>query len=121
MSAPKVGQRVRVVLEGEVEASEGSVFAIGGGGWRQWVIVSNGTTPSDLVVSVEVLRPPVKVGDVIETAEQLDALPPGAIVLDRDGDAWQRRRGWGWCCTTGGDVPGDFAPFTVLYLPDGAA
>lgn len=34
----------------------------------------------------------------ITTVEELEALPCGSVILDRDGDAWQRFR-LGWTCT----------------------
>ncbi|MBZ2197253.1 hypothetical protein [Occultella gossypii] len=36
----------------------------------------------------------------VTTAAELDALPVGSVVLDRDGDAWQKGAiGRGWSCT----------------------
>jgi hypothetical protein len=62
----------------------------------------------------------VKVGDVIETAEQLDALPIDAVVLSGSRRAWQQfEDGWEAVWTTRRSCPS--FPFTVLYLPDGAA
>jgi hypothetical protein len=109
MSGPREGQRARFVIEGEVLSAHGRRLDISGG---HSVILDN-------VVSVEVLRPPVKVGDVIETAEELDALPWRAAVVDRFGWVAQRdRHGWSH---TGGRVQRTDLPATVLYLPDGAA
>jgi hypothetical protein len=113
MSEPKVGDRVRVVLEGDIRVVTPYGFEIGGS-------ISNFVTPAAThVVSVEILRPPVKVGDVIETAEQLDALPSRTAVVDRYGWVAQRdRHGWSYM---GGRVRHTDLPATVLYLPDGAA
>jgi hypothetical protein len=75
------------------------------------------------VVSVEILRPPVKVGDVIETAEELDALP----IVDsgrRPATAGSQQYGTGWATarpTWAGGCDAPSSPATVLYLPDGAA
>lgn len=122
MNGPKPGDRVRVVLEGEVTSDYCGTEAhfIIGCGKAENVI----TPAAPHVVSVEILRPPVKVGDVIETAEQLDALPDDTVVLNRYRTAVQRdTRAWYVASTTGtGFSSLDMAlPVTVLYLPDGAA
>jgi hypothetical protein len=115
MSEPKVGDRVRVVLEGEVRRRAPTTSRSGIGADN--VIFLD----AEHVVSVEILRPPVKVGDVIETAEELDALPSRTAVVDRYGWVAQRDRvGDGWSYM-GGRVRHTDLPATVLYLPDGAA
>jgi hypothetical protein len=118
MSAPKVGDRVRVVLEG-------TVATVGEGGFttnRSIDGLSYFIGADDPAVSVEVLRPPVKVGDVIDTAEELDALPDRAVVLNDKGCAMQTD-GTDWYAANGhsGPVSKRPRPATVLYLPDGAA
>jgi hypothetical protein len=116
MSEPTVGDRVRVVLEGEVKDVEPDNFQIGPFGADNVIFPD-----AEHVVSVEILRPPVKVGDVIETREQLDALPSRTAVVDRYGWVAQRDRvGDGWSYM-GGRVRHTDLPATVLYLPDGAA
>lgn len=35
---------------------------------------------------------------IVNTVEELDALPVGSVILDSDADAWQRTRR-GWTCT----------------------
>jgi hypothetical protein len=109
---PRDGQRVRVVLEGDAWDVSGETFRVGEKGWN--IILPTASH----VTSVEILRPPVKVGDVIEAAADLNDLPVRAVVLDRAGDAWQRHAD-GWRCTTGNVdiVPG---PFTVVSLGRGA-
>jgi hypothetical protein len=72
------------------------------------------------------LRPPAQ---VIETIEEIEALPGGAILADRDGDSWQLLpRGWrcpaldnewmdrsdDWFTAADALHQG---PLTVLYLP----
>lgn len=64
---------------------------------------------------------PVKVGDEINTEEELEKLPYGTILRAPEGDAFEMNlRGW---CSTGTEEPMsswviiDYAPFTVLYLP----
>lgn len=66
---------------------------------------------------------PVKVGDTISTAEQLDSLPGGSVVLDHVGDAHQKGGDGEWWETArpeGRDSVdvARYAPFTVLYLPE---
>ena len=67
---------------------------------------------------------PVKVGDVIESADdpRLDALQAGSTLLDRDDDA-VTKQGEAW--TGDGYIPieyegGTFGPWTVLHIPKGA-
>lgn len=56
----------------------------------------------------------------IKTAQQLDKLPAGAIIRDKDGDAWQKDSLDYWR-PAGGSVQADsdyvlqFAPFQVLW------
>jgi hypothetical protein len=114
MSGPKEGDRVRVMLEGEVVSACRDSFYVSG----SWVHFEG---PG---VSFEVLRPPVKVGDVIETAEELDALPVWTVIREvgpDDASEVYERRPDGWLAP-GREVPDPpFLPATVLYLPDGAA
>lgn len=70
-----------------------------------------------------------RVGDVIETAEQLDALPVGSVVLASTGKAYQRahgggERGYGVVWAEAGEeyltqplVMVRWAPLTVLHVP----
>jgi hypothetical protein len=122
MSEPKVGQRVRVVLEGVVTVVEHDNFQIGPRGADNVIFPD-----AEHVVSVEILRPPVKVGDVIETAEELDALPHRAAVREQASPwrIWERSavdRCWR---TPGNRVEvvsvAVLLPAKVLDLPDGAA
>lgn len=70
--------------------------------------------------------PPLAVGEVIETVEDLGRLPVGAILPDKDGDAWQRPAGLVLKCvypTVSGrakDVV-RHGPFTVRWLPEAEA
>lgn len=63
----------------------------------------------------------------IETAEALDALPVGSVVLDRAGDAWMSAHRNRWVTA---DVRGDcpnaelirrFGPLALIYRPDAPA
>lgn len=118
---PRDRQRVRVVLEGDAWGVSGETFRVGEG--RTWNIIF---PPASHVVSVEVLRPPVGVGDVLAAAADLDDLPLRAVVLDRAGDAWQRHAG-DWRCTTGGvcttsdTMITGYGPFTIVSLGRGTA
>jgi hypothetical protein len=62
--------------------------------------------------------------DQIETAEELDALPPKSVLLDRDGWVVQRTLLFGWQALNGtrdidnNDLLRDGAPFAVLHRPD---
>ncbi|GAA1807049.1 hypothetical protein [Nesterenkonia flava] len=69
---------------------------------------------------------PVKVGDKITTAELLDALPVGTVLLDNEGDGVQKLHenlGWLWSAegadfTTAAGLAKSYAPLTVLHLPE---
>lgn len=61
----------------------------------------------------------------IATVEELDALPVGSVILDSDGDAWQRSTS-GWTCTDRAfntvDQPSEnlvniLGPATVIWEP----
>ncbi len=44
----------------------------------------------------------------------------GTVVIDRDGDAWQRYAYDGWCChmVDGlGTLPAKHSPYTIVYTP----
>lgn len=48
-----------------------------------------------------------------------DKLPVGSVVLDCDGDAWQREES-GWACIKGAlmkPLDEEWAPYTVIYTP----
>lgn len=54
--------------------------------------------------------------------EQLEALPEGAILRDKDGDAWQKQADEGFWCVAGegaalcaADYVASFAPLRVLW------
>lgn len=55
----------------------------------------------------------------ITTAEEMDALPVGAVVLDVTGWAWQRETVTRWRGDRGSTAaPGvHLGPFTVLHVP----
>lgn len=65
------------------------------------------------------------VGTEITTLADLEALPVGAVVIDRDETAWQRKYGDWWYPTTCNEmdceparrVVADYAPLTVAWLP----
>jgi hypothetical protein len=119
MSAPKVGDRVRVTYEGTYDR------AFPSGGEMVHEIRSGDMfllAPPD--AKFEILRPPVKVGDVIETAGGIDALPLDTVVLNKYRTAIQKdSNGW-FSASSHGDALSAFGvqlPATVIHLPDGAA
>ena len=70
---------------------------------------------------------PAKIGDTISGVEQLDSLPAGAIVLDDDGDPWQKRLLGRWV-TPGAAVAmaanrlaQACSPLTLIQLPEAKA
>jgi hypothetical protein len=55
--------------------------------------------------------------ETVTTADELDALPVGSVVLDDEGTAWKRGSG-SWVGTGGEHVePHEAAPLTVIYRP----
>lgn len=69
-------------------------------------------------------RPSIpRVGDILTTAEQLDALPDKAVVLDEHVEPWQKLGEGLWCGSAGGPMSGSALlrtrtdEVTVLYVP----
>jgi hypothetical protein len=95
---PKLNDHVRAVVEGRVSWVGDRTFRVGDGMDSSVICKA-----PDHLISVETIRPPVAVNDVIETAEELNGLPRWTTVIDRDGDAWQRTK------------DEDRSPFAVLW------
>jgi hypothetical protein len=58
------------------------------------------------------------VSDTIPTQGDLAALPHLAVVIDRSGDAWQKRgEHWFMCGDDCGESITGYAPYKVAYLP----
>lgn len=57
----------------------------------------------------------------VKSKKQLDSLPAGTILRDRDGDAWQKQRNGEFWCAAGGvalcgaNYVARFAPLQVLW------
>lgn len=109
MYQPSDGDRVRVVLEGEAggvrTGAVGAGFTVGGANWIR--------LRGDHVVSVEKLDDPEP--------------PAGSVVIDSDGDAWQRKyRGWLLAATrndeddylTWSALSDCYAPIKIVYTPE---
>lgn len=91
--------------------------------------------PGDLVVTsnignpwiiVEREVPAPKVGDVLRTEQELDDLPRGAVILDEDGDAWQKRNQQ-WIMADAGTArertsrtlaDSTYGPFKILHIKE---
>lgn len=71
----------------------------------------------------KVAREALKAAEEVTTAEELDALPPGAIVLDLDGDPWKRGASGVWWygdqSQDAEDLMDAYGPVTVLLVPEG--
>ncbi len=69
------------------------------------------------------IKPPVKAGDMIDDSEILDRVPAYSVVVDIDGDAWQRRGNGTWDIAGGGYnyrgnvVIGSYGPVTIVHIP----
>jgi hypothetical protein len=115
-----VGDRVRVVTEGVVTHSSMSSFDVGQcGTFFDYQQNPNGK------FAVEILPPPVRVGDVA-TRAVLDALPTGSVIRTRLGSVgklyvYLGERRWEF---TGMKDPYDsetvatFAGAAVIFIPD---
>lgn len=67
--------------------------------------------------------PPLTVGDVIETVEDLERLPIEAILIDCDNDAWQKAGLNRFLCVTSegfytAEAAHKSGPFTIAHLPN---
>lgn len=74
----------------------------------------------DIAVHVE---QSFKVGDKVDTAEQLDSLPIGAILLYESGSPMQKARDKTWESATFAYMGSQrvtelYGPFTILHLPE---
>ena len=114
LEQPALGDRVRVVLEGEV----GSLFD--NGGFRITGSV-NVFRPSEnpAVQSVEVLPQLPKVGDVIEGVEAYSNLPAGALLKGSYGYCMADGQG-NLRATAGWDLRAGeaYSKRTLVYLPE---
>lgn len=116
---PNVGDEVVVTVKGKVSyvARDGhGTFEVGktsAGG-----VLPTLVAPEHSSVTVEILKPPVKVGDVV-TAEGMKPLPVGSLIEDvgRNHYLKTRKRGWVWAGDGGPLIP---PTSTVVYLPDAA-
>jgi hypothetical protein len=67
---------------------------------------------------------PVDVGDVLRSSDDLERVPTGTVVLDKDGDVWQRLTKKSWYQTNPGFVGSsptellEYLPVTVIYIPE---
>jgi hypothetical protein len=109
----QVGDRVRVVFEGEVTETRGSWFDING--HVVW-------PTNDAVQSIEVLKSPVKVGDFV-WKDEVDQLPPGSVVIGTASRARHFRTDEGWQADSAGaaklEITSGF--YEVEFIPGAAA
>jgi hypothetical protein len=75
VEAVKPGDRVRVVLEGEVRDGNSRGF------WVGHPVAAFIDISAQHLKSVTVLRPPVKVNDMIDSVEGLSELPVDSVVI----------------------------------------
>jgi len=90
-------------------------------------IITNADWRTIEQVAGEVLAGGYRKPRTIATAEELDALPDRSVILDRDGDAWQRMGSSGWTCAVralntseqpSGSLACVLGPATVLHAPE---
>lgn len=66
-----------------------------------------------------------RIGCEFQSAEEVESLPVGAVLIDSEGDAWQRAQGRSWFCPGAPEV-GDFdlavgfAPLLLVWIPPGS-
>jgi hypothetical protein len=69
-------------------------------------------------VQVELLPEPVKVGDVIESLAGLNVLKSRTVVVDKDGDSWQKHGDkWFMAGKSDSNQLRGYMPATVVYVP----
>lgn len=83
-------------------------------------LTSSATIVRELVARIDRDATALKASQprTITTAEELDALPVGSIILDVELDAWQKMTSGAWYCAD--EVNGNpvgYLPATVLYEP----
>lgn len=69
-----------------------------------------------------------RIGREFLTAEEVESLPVGAVVIDSDGDAWQRGRSgaWHYAGDLGSDrapsdhLADDAGPLLLVWIPPGS-
>lgn len=80
--------------------------------------------PSDAVITE--IKPPIKVGDVLDSVKLLDQVPTYSVILDSDGDAWQQQDVGLWCLASrierepdsSYDLITSYGPVTVIHIPE---
>lgn len=66
-----------------------------------------------------------RIGREFQTSAEVELLPVGAVVIDGDGDAWQRSDGLSWF-SPGADEADDvdlaegFGPLLLVWIPPGS-
>lgn len=111
MAEYEVGDRVRVILEGEVTCASPTTFDIA---YNHYVRPGRAG-----VVSVEVIekaKKPLKVGDTVEGRDAYDALPHG-VALEGYGSTWLRTPD-GWRSSLGEHERELWSPRTIVYRPE---
>jgi hypothetical protein len=114
----KVGDTIRVVLEGVVTYTEHDCYIELEKKHLAWL-------NNDEVTQVEIIRQSAKVGDKLSTVEELDALPLGSVVLRGTGYYPAYKTGEGWLYSgkktffSSQDILGtnNHYTVTVLHLP----
>lgn len=77
--------------------------------------------PADAVITT--VENPLRVGDMVDDTVVLDRAVGDTVIIDCDGDAWQRSLGsWLLACDYGreedsADLLAAFGPVTVIHVP----
>lgn len=104
------------------EVTKSSEYIEAGKRFRIEQTAAGGSYPRDLIGDgitsdrLWVYEEPPKVGDVVETVEGLESLPDWSVVLDEDGDAWQRFESRWQMASSGIPEIWRYAPYTVLHI-----
>jgi hypothetical protein len=68
-----------------------------------------------------------RIGREFQSAAEVESLPVGAVVIDSDGDGWQRGRSMGWFPSAAADealpsgrLAEDFGPLLLVWIPPGS-
>ena len=112
-TAYKQGDTVRVTMVGKVMTTEDHYLSLQLAAGEAWI-------PKDHIESVEVIRSPLKVGDII-SAHRLNTEDwPHGTVLEDAGFDFLIRATKGWVSAETGNAMFLYNDHKILYLPDSA-
>lgn len=67
-----------------------------------------------------------RIGREFQTADEVESLPVGTVVIDSDGDGWQKGRSGDWYAAgeyghvSAQTLAEDFGPLLLVWVPEGS-